>query len=131
MFNKFKNKAQGIKGRVDIQNTISNVRDSMDDKVDGAGVSRHEIVQAHWPRIEALINDKLLEHVDDHITDEATLVVAFEKTYEKLPTMVRLVLSRGQFVDYCMGKKEPLLDKYLEYRIEKLKALPAVDPGDA
>lgn len=75
------------------------------------GTNVDEIMQAHWPKIEAVLVEKLVAVAGEKLNDEGYIETFFENGYEFLPVPVRLMLPKEKFVEYCMTKKEPLLVK--------------------
>ena len=78
----------------------------------------NDVYEEYWPKIESIIIEKALPLVENTLDNESGLIVLFEIAYEMLPGVVRIVLSKEKFVEFCLNKKEPLLHKIKEYRSE-------------
>ncbi|MDO6496661.1 hypothetical protein [Photobacterium sanguinicancri] len=87
------------------------------DKVGGNSID--EIMQGHWPKVEAILVEKLVAVAGDKLNQPGYIDSFFENGYEFLPAPVRMMLPKEKFVAYCVTKKEPLLLK----ANEKLAAL--------
>ncbi|MGF1681633.1 hypothetical protein [Photobacterium minamisatsumaniensis] len=74
----------------------------------------NEVIQSQWPKIEAILLERLAATAGDKLNDEEFINTAFKNTYGFLPMPIRLVLSEDKFVSYCMQHKEPLLEKLNE-----------------
>jgi len=84
------------------------------DAVSGKG---HDLIDQHWPKIERVVVDGLLNVASDKLKDEASVQLVLERAYEALPTLVRLALSRERYLEMIVKRKGPLLA-----RIESARA---------
>lgn len=57
------------------------------------------------------------------LNDEEALAFAFDKAYELMPTPIRLILPRNQFIQFCLNRKELILRKIPSYNELKNKQL--------
>ncbi len=64
-----------------------------------------------WPKIESFIVEHALKMADDKLNDEAFVEGVIMKSYELLPAVVRLVISREKFMTFVKAKQEPLKEK--------------------
>lgn len=72
--------------------------------------------EEHWPKIEEFLVKGLLDISQEKLLDEKTFIPLFEKSYELLPTPVRLVIPRERFMGFCLERKEPLVTKVISYQ---------------
>ncbi|MGE8619383.1 MAG: hypothetical protein ACN6O0_16290 [Achromobacter spanius] len=84
------------------------------DAVSGKG---HDLIDHHWPKVERVVVDGLLNVASDKLKDDASVQLVLERAYEALPTLVRLALSRERYLEMVVKRKEPLLA-----RIESARA---------
>ncbi len=89
------------------------------DSLSTAKSKSEEKAEEYWPRIEATILEKTLPLVEDNLENEENLIAFLEKAYHVLPAVIRVALSRGKFIEFCILKKEPLLEKIKKYKSEK------------
>jgi len=130
MFSKIVNRAKSLAENIDISEKISTTRQFL---VDGSETTKKAVLNnfesgkevandyfdKSWPIIEKIVMDGLLSLAEEALKDEKNIKMFFEKTYELLPTGVRLVLSREKFVELSMKKRDPLLLSLQEYKLEK------------
>lgn len=86
------------------------------DAVSGKG---HDLIDQHWPKVERVVVDGLLNVAADKLKDEASVQLVLERAYEALPTLVRLALSRERYLEMVVKRKEPLLARIEEARARR------------
>jgi len=86
------------------------------DAVSGKG---HDLIDHHWPKVERVVVDGLLNVAADKLKDEASVQLVLERAYEALPTLVRLALSRERYLEMVVKRKEPLLARIEEARARR------------
>ena len=86
------------------------------DAVSGKG---HDLIDHHWPKVERVVVDGLLNVASDKLKDEASVQLVLERAYEALPTLVRLALSRERYLEMVVKRKEPLLARIEEARARR------------
>lgn len=116
MFKSLINKAKIVTESNDKENPISSAQDSDLDNDSLLNSKSNEVYEQYWPKIESIIIEKALPLVEDTLESDSGLVTLFEMTYEMLPGVIRIVLSREKFIEFCLNKKEPLLHKIKDYR---------------
>jgi hypothetical protein len=72
-----------------------------------------------WPKIEKLIIEKALPLVEDKLQDDSDLELLFNKSYELLPTGIRLITNRDKFLMFCMQKKDTVYILINDYRLKQ------------
>ena len=69
-----------------------------------------------WPKIEKIIIEKALPQIVDKLRDDNELELLFRKSFELLPTTIRLLTTRDKFISFCMKKKESIIHLIVEYK---------------
>lgn len=120
MFNKLLAKGKYLSEKVstkpdesDSSSVLSNLMDdnSIKDKAQA-------LFDEHWDKIEAFLIKGLLGVAEEKLQDEEFMSTIFEKAYELLPTIVRLVISRKTFFGFIEPKRNDLMIKIGELRDE-------------
>lgn len=78
--------------------------------------SAGEVYEKYGPAIEKVVVDGLLGIAEEKLQDEKFLKISLEKLYEVLPIPVRMIVSRDDFFDFCLARKEPILVKIKGHR---------------
>lgn len=99
----------------------------------------NELIDQHWPKIERVVVDGLLNTASDKLKDEASVLLVLDKAYEALPTLVRLALPRERYLEIVVKRKEPLLARIDDVRARRMAnaqeaegtALPAAADAEA
>ncbi len=73
-------------------------------------------LEEHWPKIESLLVDGLLQLGITQLQDDRILTLVLGEVYELLPRPLRLLLSRERFVHFALQRRAPLLLKLQSYQ---------------
>lgn len=96
--------------------TIITTSDSISNKSES-------IIEKHWAKVEKILYEMLVNLANSKLNDEEALAFAFDKAYELVPTPIRLILPRNQFIQFCLNRKELILRKIPSYNELKNKQL--------
>ena len=88
--------------------TIITTSDSISNKSES-------IIEKHWAKVEKILYEMLVNLANSKLNDEEALAFAFDKAYELMPTPIRLILPRNQFIQFCLDRKEFILRKIPTY----------------
>lgn len=109
---------------IDIKSSLTGAQKALGGVIDGAKSSTESIIEKNWPKVEMVLYEGLIGLAENKLKDDKSLASAFETTYELMPTAIRLVLSREKFIDFCLTRKESILQKLSAYKIEKTGIMP-------
>ena len=88
----------------------SNILGSLSDRA-------KEILAEQLPVIQKMVTDKAMTFVKTHglnyLQDNEKLKPLFETTYQALPLPIRLLVRQDTFIQFCLSKKDFLLEGYL------------------
>lgn len=82
-----------------------------------------ELIDSHWPTIEATLIPFLIKVTEDHLTDDEHTTSIFENAHAMLPLVIRLAIRQGTFVSYCHEHKSSLVQKINEYKDRQAKLI--------
>lgn len=85
-----------------------------------------QVLDEQWSKIESFIIKNASDIAVDKLHDDNFMEIIFLKTYEMLPTVVRLVVSREKFLVFMKTKQEPLKHRLISIQQEKEKATQAL-----
>lgn len=71
----------------------------------------------HWSKIESKLVHIFLSVAEEKLYDEEFVETAIDKSYELLPTAVRLIISRKRFLVFASSKSDILRQKVTEKRL--------------
>jgi len=93
--------------------------------IDNQSISEipNSIIEKHWAKVEKILYEMLVNLANSKLNDEEALAFAFDKAYELVPTPIRLILPRNQFIQFCLNRKELILRKIPSYNELKNKQL--------
>ena len=83
-------------------------------------VKSNDLFLEYWPTIEKLIIKKVMPQVIDKLKEDDEVELILRKTFELLPTTIRLLTTREKFVRFFMNKKESIIKLIEDYRKELL-----------
>lgn len=95
---KVKDKAESVKE----SQTITNIQ---------------SLLNEYWTKIEPKIVYSFLSVTEEKLYDEEFMETAFDKSYELLPTAVRLIISRKRFIAFADSKIDTIRQKIMEKRL--------------
>ncbi len=104
---------------IDLKSSLTGAQKTIGGMIDGAKNSTESIIEKNWPKVEMVLYEGLIGLAENKLKDDKSLASAFETAYELMPTAIRLVLSREKFIDFCLTRKESILQKLSDYRVEK------------
>lgn len=81
------------------------------------------IIEKHWSKIEKILYEMLINMASSKLNDDEALAFVFDKAYEFMPTPIRLILPRNQFIQFCLSRKEFILRKIPSYNELKKKQI--------
>jgi hypothetical protein len=81
------------------------------------------IIEKHWAKVEKILYEILVNLANSKLNDDESLAFVFNKAYELMPTPIRLILPRNQFIQFCLNRKELILRKIPSYNELKNKQL--------
>lgn len=88
---------------------VVSAKDTVLDSVgEGASVAISR-VEKHWPAVEKVLVDGLLTVAHDRLKDDEVFLLAVEKTFELLPTPVRLILPRSAFIKHSLTHRDSIV----------------------
>jgi len=82
-----------------------------------------ELIDSHWPTIEATIVPFLIKVTEDHLNDDQHTTSIFENAHAVLPLPIRLAIRQGTFVSYCHEHRTTLIQKINEYKDQQADKL--------
>ena len=85
-----------------------------------------EIFDRHWPTMERLLVDGLLDVAEDRLGDDQFVDDLLRRLYAPVPLPIRLLITEDYFVKKCGEKKPDLLALVVEKRRER-SGLPLLD----
>ena len=85
------------------------------------------IIDKYWPIMEEVLLKQLLSTAESGLNNDEALEKIFSTTYDLMPLPVRLVLSERTFIQFCMDRKKPILDKLATYKSPKNKSVDVVE----
>lgn len=97
----------------------NNYKNLAKERLDSAGSVVSRTLEDHWPLIEKILIDGLLQIAEEKLRDDVFLADLFEKTYELLPAPVRLIIKRDKYLSFCLKRKEPLLIRVSHFKEER------------
>ncbi|GEM_PF-7007633 len=122
MLKKFKDAKTGLNERVKrTGDSLSKARESSVNSIKSTKDKSKQAIEKHWPVIERVVVDGLIDITEEKLRDEEFLKSSFENAYELLPTAVRFMINRDKFINFCVSRREPILE-----RIESSKAQKAL-----
>ena len=121
MFKDLMGKAKSAAEKIDLKSSLEAAKKSTAENLTATKSKARDIFDKNWPKFEEVIVKGLINITEEKLKDDKALTSAFGKAYELLPVPVRLVLSRDNFLNFCMLKKEPLLEKVQKYKENKAK----------
>jgi hypothetical protein len=77
------------------------------------------IIEKHWAKVEKILYEMLVNLANSKLNDDESLAFVFDKAYELMPTPIRLILPRNQFIQFCLNRKELILRKIPTYNALK------------
>jgi hypothetical protein len=72
-------------------------------------VSSEALVQEHWPKVQALFQEKVGPAALAAAQDDAKMTQLFKVVYLALPFPVKMVVKEEAFVTFCFGHRNELL----------------------
>lgn len=78
-----------------------------------------QFLEEHWPKIESILVDGLLQLGITQLQDDRVLQLLLGEVYELLPRPVRFLLSRERFVHFALQRRAPLLLKLQAYQARR------------
>lgn len=120
--------ARGLAGRASrtvssaMESTASSaakIKDSGSAALGAVSGKSNELIDQHWPKIERVVVDGMLNVASDKLKDEASVMLVLERAYEALPTLVRLALPRERYLEIVVKRKEPLLARIDDVRARR------------
>lgn len=120
--------AKGLAGRASrtvssaMESTASSaakIKDSGSAAMGAVSGKSNELIDQHWPKIERVVVDGMLNVASDKLKDEASVMLVLERAYEALPTLVRLALPRERYLEIVVKRKEPLLARIDDVRARR------------
>lgn len=120
--------AKGLAGRASrtvssaMESTASSaakIKDSGSAALGAVSGKSNELIDHHWPKIERVVVDGMLNVASDKLRDEASVMLVLERAYEALPTLVRLALPRERYLEIVVKRKEPLLARIDDVRARR------------
>lgn len=130
MFKNLLDKASNATKDINIKSSLDNAQKTIGGMIDGAKNSTESIIEKSWPKIEAVLYEGLIGLAESKLKDDKSLVSAFETAYEIMPTVIRLSISRDTFVDFCLTRKESILQKLSVYKDEKTNITSLSSPNN-
>ncbi|MBA7942492.1 hypothetical protein [Citrobacter sp. RHBSTW-00271] len=109
-------------------------REIAEDVADGSAIAEADEVMADMPDaerqgmakyrqiLERIVINGLLNIAEEKLSDADFIESAFSKTYELLPTPVRMVVSRQWCLRYLHSRKAPLLLQLQQYRVARAES---------
>jgi hypothetical protein len=89
-----------------------------------------ELIDSHWPTIEATIVPFLIKVTEDHLNDDQHTTSIFENAHAVLPLPIRLAIRQGTFVSYCHEHRSTLIQKINEYKDRQTKTIAKQEAGE-
>lgn len=123
MFKDLMGKAKSAAEKIDFKSSLDAAKKSTTENLSATKSKAKDIFDKNWPKFEEVIVKGLINITEEKLKDDKALAAAFEKAYELLPVPVRLILSRDNFLSFCMLKREPLLEKVQKYKENNAKTL--------
>lgn len=123
MFKNLMGKAKSAAEKIDLKSSLDAAKKSTAENLTATKTKAKDIFDKNWPRFEEVIVKGLINITEEKLKDDKSLTAAFEKAYELLPVPVRLVLSRDNFLNFCMLKREPLLEKVQKFKENNTRPL--------
>lgn len=121
MFKDLMGKAKSAAEKIDLKSSLEAAKKSTTENITATKSKAKDVFDKNWPKFEEVIVKGLINITEEKLKDDKALAAAFEKAYELLPVPVRLVLSRDNFLNFCMLKREPLLEKVQKYKENNVK----------
>lgn len=99
--------------------SAAKIKDSGSAALGAVSGKSNELIDQHWPKIERVVVDGMLNVASDKLKDEASVMLVLERAYEALPTLVRLALPRERYLEIVVKRKEPLLARIDDVRARR------------
>lgn len=109
MFNDLRNKSKVLSEK--IKDKAESVKESQ------TVTNIQALLDEHWTKIESKLVHGFLSVAEERLYDEEFIETAFDKSYELLPTAVRLIISRKRFLAFANSKSDILRQKVTEKRL--------------
>lgn len=109
MFNDLRNKSKVLSEK--IKDKAESVKESH------SVANIQSLLDEHWTKIESKLVHGFLSVAEERLYDEEFIETAFDKSYELLPTAVRLIISRKRFLAFANSKSDILRQKVTEKRL--------------
>lgn len=109
MFNDLRNKSKVLSEK--IKDKAESVKESH------SVANIQSLLDEHWTKIESKLVHGFLSIAEERLYDEEFIETAFDKSYELLPTAVRLIISRKRFLAFANSKSDILRQKVTEKRL--------------
>ncbi len=74
----------------------------------------------YYPKFEDTVVNGFLDIAEDKLSSEEDILLVIHKTYELLPTLVRLALSRDFFTEKVIAQKHNILAKVVLKKEQRL-----------
>lgn len=133
MFNKLIAKGKSLSEMVTLKSDESESSSVFANLTDDGAIKdkAQALFDEHWDKIEAFLIKGLLGVAEEKLQDEEFMSTIFEKAYELLPTIVRLVISRKTFFGFIEPKRNDLMIKIGELRDEWVETENLKDTQDS
>lgn len=109
MFDNLRNKGKSLSEK--LKDKAGSLQDSK------AVANMQSLFDEHWSKIETKLVHGFLSVAEERLHDAEFMETAFDKSYELLPTAVRLVISRKRFIAFANTKSDTLRQKVTEKRL--------------
>lgn len=109
MFDNLRNKSKALSEK--IKDKAESVKESE------TVTNIQSLLEEHWTKIESKLVNSFLSVAEERLYDEDFMETAFDKSYELLPTAVRLIISRKRFIAFAHSKSDTLRQKVTEKRL--------------
>lgn len=101
MFENLRNKGKALSEKAKDSQIVTSVQSLLDE---------------HWSTLETKLVHGFLSVAEEKLYDEGFVETTLEKSYELLPTAVRLIISRKRFMSFANSKSGILRQKVTEAR---------------